>query len=105
CSEPSCNRYFNCRSSYRNHIKTHNNIIENLLQEATIERRSNILRNVQQANQWNSGFVLGFRGEIENIEPGFEEHMDYEIDKITNGLEFDYSEERNDRINEQIIEK
>ncbi|CAG8841470.1 16620_t:CDS:1, partial [Racocetra persica] len=39
-------------------------------------------------------------GKIKNIEPGFEEHMDYEIDEITNGLESDYSEERNDRINE-----
>ncbi|CAG8729133.1 2222_t:CDS:1, partial [Racocetra fulgida] len=53
-------------------------------------------------NQWDDdqledeigGFVLGFREEIENIEPGFGDHIDYEIDEITNGLQSDYSEEK-----------
>ncbi|CAG8579429.1 6356_t:CDS:2 [Racocetra fulgida] len=83
CSEPSCDRYFSRHSSYRNHIKTHNNIIENLLQEATIEKRKDEI----------GSFVLGFREEIENIEPRFGDHIDYEI---TN------ADDRNNEIDNEI---
>ncbi|CAG8796286.1 7951_t:CDS:1, partial [Racocetra fulgida] len=40
-----------------------------------------------------------YRGEIENIELGFGDHIDYEIDEITNSLQSDYSKERNASIN------
>ncbi|KAF0554951.1 zn-finger domain-containing protein [Gigaspora margarita] len=89
CPELDCDRYFSCYSSFRNHVKTHNNIIEKFFQEITIKKGNEI-----------DSLVFDSKREIENNEPGLEDKLDGEIDKIANNLESGYSNERSNKDNE-----
>ena len=45
---PHCTRNFSRRASFRNHIKTHENVIEKYLQEITEERNNPVVHDKDQ---------------------------------------------------------
>ncbi|CAG8672360.1 15324_t:CDS:2, partial [Racocetra fulgida] len=108
CPESGYNRYFNCRSSVRNHLKIHNNTIGDLLQEIVIAKDKDktdgfLFNNSKDIEpKIENNIIDEITDRLEDNKMNYEINKDVEVDEIeeTNRLEISYNKEKNNETNE-----